>query len=345
MKHFSYILFGGLALLFATMVLAHDGPRAWRFAAPAVAKVVSSGVSQSSSAFFAIASTTQGVLHSLFTKRNVSSESPVNGDGTTISGFHRIVRYAADDEEDTINATVLSLPEGADGRVSATAYLVQDLDFKQSVAEHNADKILPIASLTKLVTAVVARKLISQAEHITLTPAILSTYGNTAQFKAGETFQAEDLMYPLLMVSSNDAAEALAQAYGRAAFLKAMNDFASRIGAYHTYFADPSGLSPQNVSSARDLALILDWIRNNDPEIISITELKIKTIRRHVWTNPTHFLSWSSYLGGKNGYTDEANRTAASLFVLGPHKHAHAVIVLGSSTRDTDVTRLLGKVK
>jgi D-alanyl-D-alanine carboxypeptidase len=209
----------------------------------------------------------------------------------------------------------------------------------------NSDRLLPIASLTKLVTAEVARSSIVATEHITITDDVIATYGNTAGFRSGETTTAGDLIYPLLMVSSNDAAEAYAEFYGRKKFIQAMNDFAQSIGAYRTYFSDPSGLSAQNVSTANDMVVILDWLRVHDPGLLAITELKAKTIRSHTWINPTHFLSWSNYVGGKNGYTDEANRTAASLFTLGPNKDLVAVVVLGSSARDADELKLLGKIE
>ena len=90
---------------------------------------------------------------------------------------------------------------------------------------------------------------------------------------------------------------------------------------------------------------MLDWIRENDPEILDITLLKSKTLRNHTWVNPTHFLSWSYYLGGKNGYTTEANRTSASLFALGKNKNVYAIVMLGSGNRDADMIKLLEKVR
>ena len=271
-----------------------------------------------------------------------------SSDGTGVSGLVRYVRYTASQEEDPaglIDSAAKSLPDGTDGHITASAFLVEDLDSGRRVAEFNHDTLLPVASPTKLVTAVVARKLIPHNSRITLDGGVISTYGNTAGFKAGETFTADDLLHPLLMVSSNDAAEALARSYGRAKFIRAMNDFTQSLGAYRTYFADPSGLSPYNVSTADDLSIILDWIRKNDPYIISVTDMNAKTVRSHTWINPAHFLSWSNYLGGKNGYTDEAGETAAALFTLGTPKDDYAVIVLNSENRDADMIRLLSKVK
>jgi D-alanyl-D-alanine carboxypeptidase len=265
-------------------------------------------------------------------------------DGTVISGFHRTIRYTADQEENLIDEAAEALPPGVAKGVTASEYIVKDLTTGKIVLQQDSNRLLPIASLTKLVTAVIARRLIPDTARITITKSIMATYGNTADFTAGETFTAADLLYPLLMVSSNDAAEAYAQYYGRTKFIQAMNDFTQSIGAYRTSFADPSGLDPENVSTANDMALILDWIRKNDPAIISVTALKEKTERSHTWMNPTNFLSWSYYIGGKNGYLPEAKDTGALLFTLGPDKDIYAVVVLGSDNRDADVIKLLQKV-
>lgn len=320
MKQFFVVVFGGLFAIGVGIGIAYGGVYAWRAIKPSLARMPGLSFSMVASAL-----------------------TPV--DGTSISGTSRTIRYTASEEEDLINAASQALPSSADNRIGANAYILKNLTRGDVTIQHNQDQLLPMASLTKLATAVVARKLIDPAERVTITREIMATYGNTALFRVGETFTASDLFYPLLMVSSNDAAEAFAQDYGRAKFIKAMNDWAQSIGAYRTYYADPSGLSPLNMSTANDLALMLEWIRKNDPTLIQITTLKAKTIRSHTWVNPTHFLSWSYYLGGKNGYTTEANRTGASLFALGKNKNVYAVIVLGSSNRDADVVKILEKVR
>lgn len=318
MKQFIGVVFGGLVAVATGVAVAYGGAYIWRLVRP----------------------------HIPWMATPAAVESPRTlDDGVSISGTRRTIRYTASEEEDILNAAAQALPQGADGRVTATSYLVKNLTTGITTTERDADRLLPIASLTKLATAVVARQLIGADERIVIGPKIMASYGNTAGFRAGEVFRASDLMYPLLMVSSNDSGEAFALAYGRSAFLKAMNEWAQSIGAYRTYFADASGLSPDNVSTASDLAIMLDWIRENDPAILDITLMKSKTLRSHTWINPTHFLSWSYYLGGKNGYTTEANRTSASLFALGPNKNVYAVIVLGSSNRDADMIKLLEKVR
>jgi len=318
MKQFFIIVFGGLALVIVGLILSWGANWAWKY-----------------------------VPH-FPTRPNVVS-AVQNSDGTTRSALRRTITYTADQEEDLVNSALMSLPDNS-GRITASAYIVKNITTGQVWTEYESERLKPIASLTKLITAEVTRRTIPKDTRIIITPAIINTFGNTAGFKAGEVYTMDELMYPLLMVSSNDAAEALARTLGRTKFLKEMNNLMQEVGAYRTYFADPSGLSPLNVSTAADLAIILEWLRKNDPAVLELTLTRAKTIRGHTWVNPTHFLSWSYYLGGKNGFTDEAGKTGASLLEVGPvqkngKKDVYAIVVLGSDNRDADVIRLINKVK
>ncbi len=262
-------------------------------------------------------------------------------DPTFISRFSRVAVYSADSGRETIESAKQSLPKFANKKITAKSYIVSDIDRDAVVLEKDADKLMPIASITKIVTAVVAKRLIKENESIIIDSKALSTYGNEARLRDGEKFKLRELLYPLLMVSSNDSSEAIARHYGRQKFIKEMNNFVSEIGAYRTYFKDPSGLSPSNVSTVNDLLIITKYIIKNYPEIFEITKEKSKTIRTHTWTNTTHLLNLDSYFGGKNGYTPEANRTSISLFKLGKNERFFAVIFLGSSSRDNDILDLL----
>jgi D-alanyl-D-alanine carboxypeptidase len=274
-------------------------------------------------------------------EKDTSLLEEADQDPSFISRFSRVFIYSANENEEVIESAKDALPGPANKKITAPSYLVMDLDREAVVLEKDGERMMPIASVSKLVTAVVARKLLDQDESITLTKQALATYGNEARFREGEKFKVKELLYPLLMVSSNDASEILARAYGRERFLEEMNNWVNSIGAYRTYFADPSGLSPQNVSTARDLAIISRWILKNDPEIFDITLEKSKTIRTHTWTNPTHFLNLDSYIGGKNGYTPEANRTSVAIFKLGRYDRLYSVMLIGSSNRDSDILELL----
>ncbi len=272
---------------------------------------------------------------------NISLLEEGGDEQTYISRFSRVFIYSADDGRDIIENAKNSLPKSVNSKITAKSYVVVDMDRDVIVLEKAPDKLMPIASITKLVTAVVAQKLMRANDTITVDAISLKTYGNEAKFREGEKFKLKELLYPLLMVSSNDAAEALARRYGRSKFIAEMNTFVNNIGAYRTYFADPSGLSPKNVSTSNDIAIIVKWIVKNNPEIFDITLEKTKTIRVHTWVNPTRLLNLDSYAGGKKGYTTEANRTSVALFKLGKQKRFFTVIFLGSSSRDSDMLDLL----
>ncbi len=264
-------------------------------------------------------------------------------DPSFVSKFSRVFIYSADNGKEIIESAKNSLPKITNINVTAKSYAVIDFDRNAILLEKNSEKLMPIASVTKLVTAVVAKKLLNQNNTVNISQKVLNTYGNEGWLRIGEKIKISELLYPLLMVSSNDASEALAQSYvyGRKNFIKEMNEWVNNIGAYRTYFTDPSGLSPTNVSTTKDLGIITNWIIKNDPEIFKITLLKSKKIRTHVWVNPTHFLNLSSYEGGKNGYTPEANRTSVSLFKLGNAQKIYGVVLLGSANRDADILNLL----
>lgn len=267
-------------------------------------------------------------------------------DPTFISRFSRTVVYSTDDSREIIEQAQNSLVSGAKKKVTSSSYVVANLGTNMNILEKEIDTLKPIASVTKLITAVMARKLIDQDEYITITKEMTNTYGNQGKLRVGEKLRASELLYPLLIVSSNDAAEALAMAYagGRKEFIEEMNDWVNSIGAYRTYFKDPSGLSSQNVSTAKDLLTITKWILSHDPGIFDLTLIKSKTIRTHTWTNATHFLNLSSYFGGKNGYTPEANLTSVSLFKIGRYDRKYAVVLLDSRSRDNDTLDLLHEV-
>ncbi len=269
---------------------------------------------------------------------HISEES--DEDPSFISRFSRVFIYSRKEDQ-----VALSNPAGSkvgtkptlDARkITAKSYIVINLDKNNVLLEKDADRLLPIASITKLVTAVIAKKLLDENKSIEITKSMINTEGTSGNLRLGEKLKVKELFYPLLMVSSNDTAEALARAYGREKFIKEMNTWASSIGAYKTYFEDPTGLSPKNVSSARDISIIANWIMKNEPDLFDITLTKTKTIRAHTWINPTHFLNLDSYKGGKNGFTTEAKLTNVSLFEVGSPPEIYSVVLLGSSLRDAD---------
>jgi len=145
------------------------------------------------------------------------------------------------------------------------------------------------------------------------------------------------------MESSNDAAEVLASAYGNDAFVKKMNEKSSKLSMSNTLFVDASGLSPLNVSTTKDLFTLISYINLNRLEIWDITKTKEYSILTHKWTNTNSLARRKSYVGGRNGYTEDADNTSASIFEINidNQKRKIAIILLKSSDRNADVDAII----
>jgi D-alanyl-D-alanine carboxypeptidase (penicillin-binding protein 5/6) len=154
--------------------------------------------------------------------------------------------------------------------VSAASVYVLDADIGRPLYRKDEHKPIRLHSLTKLVTAyVLVRQLGSQlSDTVTIKQSHLTT-GSSASLRKGDVWTLNDLLAGMLLVSGNDAAIAIAEATGRAMlaeegkrgdpvkrFVKEMNETAAVLGAKNARFADPTGLSPANVATAEDVALL-----------------------------------------------------------------------------------------
>ena len=141
--------------------------------------------------------------------------------------------------------------------LKSAAVVVQDQSSGEVLFEQNSDAVLPIASITKLMTAmVVLDAQLPLTETLTIGDEDVDTLkGTRSRLKVGTQLSREDMLLLALMASENRAASALSRHYpgGAAAFVEAMNHKAAAIGLKDTRFSDPTGLTAANVSSARDL--------------------------------------------------------------------------------------------
>lgn len=143
----------------------------------------------------------------------------------------------------------------------SSAALVYDQNSGKLLFAKNADTVTPIASITKLMTAmIVLDAKLPLDEAITISTEDLDTLkGTRSRLPIGAAFRREDLMRLALMASDNRAASALGRSYpgGLQAFVEAMNTKAKLLNLGHTRFVDSSGLAPSNVSSPQDLATMV----------------------------------------------------------------------------------------
>lgn len=227
--------------------------------------------------------------------------------------------------------------------VDADSYLVADLDTGEVILEKARRQVRPIASITKLMTALVSLEVVNQYQEARVSPEAVATEGFAGGLVSGERISTGELIYPLLLESSNDAAEVTARHYGRDHFIKQMNNKASSVGLENTFFEDPSGLSSFNVSNAEDLFLLAEHIYKNKIHIFDITKLEDYEGENHFWRNNSRFLGHQGFIGGKNGFTDEAGKTQLALFSmpLAEFENRNIGIVLLSTD---DVERDMGEM-
>jgi D-alanyl-D-alanine endopeptidase (penicillin-binding protein 7) len=150
-------------------------------------------------------------------------------------------------------------------KLRSESVLVQDADTGEIVYHKNSDAIVPIASITKLMTAIVLLDKVDSAGLDMEQPIVLSredvdrVKGTRSRLRTGASLTRDELLMLALMASENKAAAALGRTYpgGIDAFVAAMNKKAAELGMSDSHFVDATGLSADNVSSARDLGKLV----------------------------------------------------------------------------------------
>ena len=190
---------------------------------------------------------------------------------------------------------------------------VIEISSRRFLHERNADQRLPMASTTKILTALVILEDCNLDEVVTVPKQAEGTEGSSVYLKAGEQISVRDLLYGLMLRSGNDCAVTLALFHSGSIqnFARAMNDKALSIGAEHSHFVNPHGLpNEQHYTTARDLALIAAAAMQNDTfcEIVST-----KFYAPRGWQNKNKMLwNFEGALGVKTGFTVRAGRCLVS---------------------------------
>jgi len=226
--------------------------------------------------------------------------------------------------------------------------------------ENNSREGLPIASITKLMTALVVFDLnetYDPSQLITISKEALGQEGSLeyGDLLLGEKLSVENFLNLMLIESSNDAAFALAESISKSAFVDLMNYYAEDLGLANTKFFNPTGLDEiepgkeSNFSTASDLSLLAEYILKNYPQIFEITARKNYeifspdgTLRYFIPQNTNELLGEiSGIIGGKTGSTILANGCLL-LVVDGKEKGSYIInVVLGSNDRFGDMRKLV----
>ena len=232
-------------------------------------------------------------------------------------------------------------------QIKASIALVADLKSGEQYLSLGPGNRWPLASVTKLMTAVIAFQTLDTNATATVSADAFAADPMDQLLKAGDTYQIADLMRMLLLPSSNVAAETIADAYphGRDAFLALMNAQAVSWGMTNTFYKDPSGLSPSNQTTSGDMLLLAQKIYMDYPRILattrvpSVTAVELNSGRRVIVRSINDFVGRADFLGGKTGFTVEASGNLFSIFSF--HNRPLFTIVLGTDDRFGDTTKLL----
>lgn len=240
--------------------------------------------------------------------------------------------------------------------VNARAALVMDAQTGEVLYSKNSNMSVPIASITKLMTAVVtADARLNMSEEITLQSIDFAGAGgknSSSTLRVGDTMNRAEALLFALMKSENPAAAALARTYpgGRPAFIAAMNAKAKQLGMSSTRFAESTGLDPHNISSARDLGILVSAASQYGliRQFSTTPAYDFNLGYRMLKSNNTNALvrngGWNINLS-KTGYINEAGRCVVMHTTV--NSRPAVVVLLGASSsqaRTNDATNLLNWV-
>ena len=199
----------------------------------------------------------------------------------------------------------------------SNAVLVQDVNSGQTILAKNSDSVMPIASITKLMSAMVLLDsgVDMQRRVVVSRKDVDRRKGTHSRLRPGSSLTRDDLLLLALMASENRAAAALARTYpgGTEAFVAAMNAKARALGMEDTHYVDPTGLNSNNVSSPRDLARLVkaaaDYplIREYTTRGRAKVEARGHTLAYHNTNRLVSNPHWDIDLS-KTGYISEAGR-------------------------------------
>ncbi len=262
-----------------------------------------------------------------------------------------ILVFEKDFAPDAFTYSSPAAPDAQHASSEAPVFLAADLKNNFVFAESNSTATVPIASITKLMTALVAVEYINIENNVIINKSMIVPTSKP-RLVVGERYSVYDLLHPLLTESSNEAAEAIAQRLGRKWFINLMNQKAKAIGMDHSVFVDPAGREAGNVSTAQDLFALAKYLHNNRSFILKITSgtLGANVYGASSFTNLQNFNIFKDdpdFIGGKVGQTEAAHETDMSVFVseLQGEERPYVIIVLGSNDNERDARNLYEWVK
>jgi D-alanyl-D-alanine carboxypeptidase len=202
--------------------------------------------------------------------------------------------------------------------IYAQSYVVMDGYSKQVLESKDMSLVRSVASISKIMTAIIAIENGDLSTNITISDEIKKAYGSMIYASIGDVYTLEELLYGLMLRSGNDAAMMIAKHIGGSVehFVEMMNEKANDLRMKNSTFVNPHGLDEQdggNLSTAYDMALLLSYASNN-PIFNKISGTRLyNSPHKGLWENKNRLLSlYQNTISGKTGYTRKAKRTLAT---------------------------------
>ncbi len=229
--------------------------------------------------------------------------------------------------------------------LSSKALEVYDANSHVSLLSKNNNLRFSPASTVKIMASIVALDAFSPSKTVTVEKLDIRPDISKMGLYVGERISVLGLLYGMMLPSGGDAADVLADNYpgGKEAFVAAMNKKAREIGLVNTYFADPSGYSDENYSTAADLSKLGAYALQNQTirEIVKTKEISLYApdgTVTHKLKNLNELLDIPGVVGVKTGFTNEAEGVLVTSYVK--NNKTFIIVILGSKDRFAD-TRLL----
>lgn len=247
-------------------------------------------------------------------------------------------------------------PKAADSQVSAPevsakAALFVDTESGQALYSKNIHERLPIASLVKIMTVLVALERRSMSDLFTVSQRAADMEPDKMLLIAGEKLTLKELLDGIFLISANDAAEVLAEGVtgDRGEFVKLMNSKAQQLGMKDTHYANPTGLdedSNNSYSTVYDLVVLTRYLIRYFPQVVEISSsehIYLPVTSNHqdydMYSGINLLITYPGVVGFKTGFTPEAGLTLITLV----RKNGHEIIgvLLGSASRRDEARELL----
>lgn len=249
--------------------------------------------------------------------------------------------------------------------VNSTVALAAEIDSKGNVKylfRKLEKEKMPIASLTKLMTALVVLKDYDLSQRVKISKKAFNQKEDRGELKEGDVFSAKDLLYITLIESSNDAAFALSEIKGEKEFVDLMNLEAKKLALRNTYFSNPTGLDPTystttptatiNYSTGEDLVKLIQHLLKNYPlvwEILSEKEYNLYTPKgdfHHKLETTNELLEeFPEIIGGKTGWTKRAGGCLISVLESPVNNKFLIILVLNSPNRFEETKKIINWTK